>query len=344
MNYGMFEGKRIDNGEIVQGMLIEYGGCAFIQTMLGTIKKNEGEFDYRFGDMTIMSCAYEVEPASVVQTQELSEFVNNYECGFESRLHDVTDDDKEGFIFVENEDGTYCVSGYYDEGDIPNELVIPREHKGKPVTSIGYRAFFEYENITSVVLHNGIVSIDKEAFKHSGLKGNVVLPESVKHVGDEAFLCHFLDTITISNNSTYFGKNVSNIFCQIIYAEPKENVPSFVRGELISRSALLKEIKEHFQCNPESLNEDCKLVWNIIVNESLEDGDFIERNKLLDIVLDQFGCDLAYYGSDLQFMQEAIQFIPGVSADLVDDLLADAAERSAETGNKMSGKEDFVME
>lgn len=44
----MFEGNRIDNGKRVTDMLIEYGGDAYILTMLGSSHKNNIEFDERF--------------------------------------------------------------------------------------------------------------------------------------------------------------------------------------------------------------------------------------------------------------------------------------------------------
>jgi hypothetical protein len=40
----------------------------------------------------------------------------------------------------------------------------------------------------------------------------------------------------------------------------------------------------------------------------------IDANALLEKVLGHFGVDLAYFGSDLQFCQEAIEFAPTVDA------------------------------
>ena len=45
----------------------------------------------------------------------------------------------------------------------------------------------------------------------------------------------------------------------------------------------------------------------------------IYKEDLLDIVLDHFGCDLAYFGRDLQFCQEAIDMAPAVDAVEVQD-------------------------
>lgn len=74
-------------------------------------------------------------------------------------------------LFTLKEDNTYEVSGY--EGR-PIKLIIPAEHEGKPVTSIGAGAFSlyneEYEikqeilDLTSVIIPSSIKSIDPMAF------------------------------------------------------------------------------------------------------------------------------------------------------------------------------------
>ena len=89
-------------------------------------------------------------------------------------------------------------------------------------------------------------------------------------------------------------------------------------ADLISRSALLKEIQEHF-AGYSFLSDNCQEACDIINSfDTLEDGDLVNRGKLLNAVLDHFGCDLAYYGSDLQFFQEAIEFIPAVASNDVE--------------------------
>ncbi len=40
--------------------------------------------------------------------------------------------------------------------------------------------------------------------------------------------------------------------------------------------------------------------------------DYISRKALLDELLTRFGVDMAYYGEDLQFVQDVIQGMPGV--------------------------------
>lgn len=88
MDYGMFEGKRADNGKRVTGMLIEYDGEVYILTMLGYGHKNEGEFDERFGNRILQTCGYRVEYDSVKQIKTMDEYLDGH-SDFEHRYHAV---------------------------------------------------------------------------------------------------------------------------------------------------------------------------------------------------------------------------------------------------------------
>ena len=81
-------------------------------------------------------------------------------------------------------------------------VTIPSVLGGKPVTSIGYRSFFEYgDNYGSreyyVIIPDGVMSIGREAFFNSKLE-TVSLPDSLVHIGARAFMyCQRLAHVTI---------------------------------------------------------------------------------------------------------------------------------------------------
>lgn len=172
--------------------------------------------------------------------------------------------------------------------------------------------------------------------KHVGYYPNEfkVRPRSYPMTTDEAqaFMvkmkkaCAVLDTVEdFFKNSKHYER-----YAQAHGLESKADI----EDELISRKALMEDIEAYFGCSRNGIDEDCRKVWSIIANYNLQDGDLVSREGLLSAVLDEFGCDLAYYGRDLQFFQDAIVGIPAASKGKVDELIADASQRSVQQGDE----------
>jgi len=99
-----------------------------------------------------------------------------------------------------------------------NQVIIPKTFftPPLPLTSIGATAFIGCEYLTSVIIPEGVTSInngDVGAFNQTGaFKGckslsNVIIPDSVTHIGDCAFYeCESLTNIRIPDSVTYIGK------------------------------------------------------------------------------------------------------------------------------------------
>ena len=114
-----------------------------------------------------------------------------------------------------SEEGTLTISGtgdvlnYDSPADVPwyndrkqiNKVVI----KGG-VTSIGYWAFYECEDLTSITIPNSVTSIGKNAFENCSSLTSVTIPNSVTSIGDCAFQdCISLTSLTIPNSVTSIG-------------------------------------------------------------------------------------------------------------------------------------------
>ena len=89
------------------------------------------------------------------------------------------------FSYILLEDDTAEIVGYDGDDD---DLVIPSELDGYPVTAIGDSAFYYCEGLYSVVIPEGVTTIGKEAFRECGDLTSVAIPDSVTHIGDVAFL------------------------------------------------------------------------------------------------------------------------------------------------------------
>ena len=129
----------------------------------------------------------------------------------------------------------------YGQNDIDNTyrgvVNIPSSAQGYKVTSIGYRAFANCKNLSSVTIPNSVTSINNYAFAYcTGLNsltlGNsvtqigayafaycrgltsVTIPKSVTSISARAFYnCKELKSLTIGNSVTSIGKNAFS-YCE----------------------------------------------------------------------------------------------------------------------------------
>ena len=90
----------------------------------------------------------------------------------------------DGLIYVSN--GSEIRINTYEGSN--NELIIPQEIDGVPVTMIQENAFKDNKKITSVVIPEGISVIPTEAFSGCSNLTSIVLPSTIKTIQRWAFL------------------------------------------------------------------------------------------------------------------------------------------------------------
>ena len=72
------------------------------------------------------------------------------------------------------------------------EIVIP-----KSVKTIGDGAFYNCNNLASIILQEGLESIGDDCFRHTAIR-EIVIPKTVKSIGYNAFSgCKNLTNITL---------------------------------------------------------------------------------------------------------------------------------------------------
>ncbi len=85
-------------------------------------------------------------------------------------------------------------------------VYIPSEYNGKPITTIGDRAFEGCESLTCVTISNNVTSIDNGVFKGCKSLTSITIPNSVTSIGNGAFEgCESLTSVTIPDNVTSIG-------------------------------------------------------------------------------------------------------------------------------------------
>ncbi len=105
-------------------------------------------------------------------------------------------------------------------GTAGGDIVVPDTYRGRPVTSIGKKAFAKKNNVLSVQLGNNITNIGEQAFSQCEGLTSINIPVSVQTIGKKAFQsCSTLtsdlvvpESVTVIEEGTFgYCKAVKNI-------------------------------------------------------------------------------------------------------------------------------------
>lgn len=120
---------------------------------------------------------------------------------------------------------TYGDTGYSGEITIPSSVSVPG--KTYTVTRIGYRAFRDQHDITSISMPNTIVSIGEEAFySYNGSIREIKIPSSVRSIEANAFAnCNGMESIILNEGL----ESIGNYAFTNNYALTQMTVPSTVK-------------------------------------------------------------------------------------------------------------------
>lgn len=87
-------------------------------------------------------------------------------------------------------------------------VVIPSIIEGKPVTSIGERAFGNCTALTTVTIPNSVITIGAWAFQNCYSLTTMTIPNSVSRIGDGAFYGVGLRSVVIPNSVTLIADDL----------------------------------------------------------------------------------------------------------------------------------------
>ncbi|MBR7117358.1 MAG: leucine-rich repeat domain-containing protein [Clostridia bacterium] len=110
----------------------------------------------------------------------------------------------QGLAYVDMGDGTCHVSGIGSCKD--DILIIPSEHNGLTVSGIAIRAFYENKTLKEVIIPDSVTVIGDEAFAFSPNITKVYIGTGVTKIGYKNFThCYALTDIHIMGDITYIG-------------------------------------------------------------------------------------------------------------------------------------------
>ena len=108
---------------------------------------------------------------------------------------------------------------------ISGALAIPLTYDGKPVTSIGDRAFWKCTNLTSVTIPDSVTRIGLWAFRRCTSLTSVTIPDSVISIYNGAFEgCTSLKRIT-------FGGDAPKLYGAKVFSKVSDNAKVFINPD-----------------------------------------------------------------------------------------------------------------
>ena len=113
----------------------------------------------------------------------------------------LSEEGSEGLVFIENVGGSsYALQSVGTCKD--EQIVIPSQYEGKPVTRILSRAFYGCAFLKGIDFPDEIVSIDDNAFKDCVNLSEVAFPNSLESIGGSAFAnCESLSSVRFGAGS-----------------------------------------------------------------------------------------------------------------------------------------------
>ncbi len=131
---------------------------------------------------------------------------------------------------------------------VSGALAIPLTYDGKPVTSIGDRAFWKCSNLTSVTIPDSVTRIGLWAFRRCSSLTSVTISDSVTYIGEYAFSgCTSLASVTIPDSviSIYngafegcsslktitFGGDAPKLYGAKVFSKVSDNAKVFINPD-----------------------------------------------------------------------------------------------------------------
>ena len=157
-------------------------------------------------------------------------------------------------------------------GDIVIPATVAHEGNTYSVTSIGYRAFYECENIKTIQIPQSVKSIGLQAFAFCSSLASIEIPDGIKVIAYGTFMsCNNLSSISIPNSVVFIGANAfddtawyENQPDGIVYIG---NVLYDVKGETQTYTSI--SVKEGTTCIVDGAFSSCTELVSISIPETV---------------------------------------------------------------------------
>ena len=164
----------------------------------------------------------------------------NYEDDNEEEEKDTTESEEYSYLSYEEISGGVSITGLNDKS--MTEVNIPEMIDGKPVLSIGSKAFLLCTSLTSVTIPENVVSIEESAFAGCTSLTSITIPDSVTSIDRYAFdNCESLKIIILPNSIVSIGQSAFGSCTNLTSVNIPEGVTS-LGAALFSSCKSLKSV------------------------------------------------------------------------------------------------------
>ncbi len=215
-----------------------------------------------------------------------------------------------GMVFTLINNATeYEVTG---KGIATGDIVIPSTYRGKPVTSIGKKAFFNKSDVTSVEISDNVKSIGDFAFANCSYLESVILPESLTNIGESAFAsCRLIEgELTLPPEVTAIGDNAF-AYCARITDVSFGNKVSLIGENAFAGCKALEQIviPDSVVTVGEYAFSDCESVTDITIGSGLKDISAYAFSNLASLESITLGDGIRRIGEGAFFRCEALESV-----------------------------------
>lgn len=159
---------------------------------------------------------------------------------------------------------------YMYEGDIKIPTTATYKNREFKVIGIGARAFYNCENLTSILLHDNINYINNGAFYYCKSLSSIDIPNSVTYIGSGVFYgCEVLKSADIPNSITEINDDLFRE-CKSLTTVSLSNAITQIKSNSFSGCMLLTHINlpEYLVKIGENAFKDCNIT-SIVIPDSV---------------------------------------------------------------------------
>ncbi len=196
---------------------------------------------------------------------------HTFQSGYTCEVCEITLTVTENLAFEEYGDDAYSVTGIGTAFTEEN-IVIPYEYNGKPVTYIGYEAFKGRENIKTLVIPSTVEYVGTSAFENCTNLTEIFICDGVDEIGQNAFKgCTSLQSLFIPSSVYNMENNAFSGCTALQKVEIGNGIETLKEGMFLNCKNLTEVVlPERLKKIDSEVFKDCESLTEITIPSSVK--------------------------------------------------------------------------